>query len=49
VQALNILPVLLEKGDQEVDAQHNVGKRLVISHLNVTNGNTQAENLYPKL
>lgn len=39
------MPVLLEEGDEEVDAQHGVGNEFIIGHLNVTNGNTQAKNL----
>ena len=64
VERLDVLPVLLEQGDEEVDAyearnyetreatavesertQHDVGKDLVVGHLDVANGDTQAENL----
>ena len=45
VEGLDILPVLLEEGDEEVDAQHGVGNELIISHFNVTNGDTQAQDL----
>jgi len=44
-QGLDVLPVLLEQRDQEVDGHHDVGKELILSHLNVTNSDTQAENL----
>jgi hypothetical protein len=37
--------VLLEKGDQEVDRHHDVGEELILSHLDVTDSDTQAENL----
>ncbi len=71
VQRLDVLPVLLEQGDEEVDAcvrggnvssrflyhtetpkgierkrtQHDVAKNLVVGHLDVADGDTQAENL----
>jgi len=45
VKGLDVLPVLLEEGDEEVDAQHDVGEDLVLGHLDVTDGDTQAENL----
>jgi len=45
VQGLHVLPVLLEQRNKEVDAQHHVSKDLVISHLDMTDGNTQAKNL----
>jgi len=45
VQRLDILPVLLEKRDEEVDTKHDVSKYLVIGHLNVADGNTQAKDL----
>lgn len=45
VERLDVLPVLLQQGDQEVDGSHGVGNQLILSHLGVTNGNTQAENL----
>ena len=44
-QGLDVLPVLLKKRDQEVDRHHDVGQELVLSHINVTNSDTQAENL----
>jgi len=44
-QGLDVLPVLLEKGDQEVDGHHNVGKELILSHVDVTDSDTQAKNL----
>jgi len=44
VERLDVLPVFLEQGDEEVDAQHDVGKDLILSHLDMADGNTQAEN-----
>jgi len=37
--------VLLEKGDQEVDGHHDVGQKLILRHVDVTDSDTQAENL----
>jgi len=45
VQGLDVLPVLLEQRDEEVDAQHDVSKNLIVGHLDVTNSDTQAKNL----
>jgi len=45
VEGLDILPVLLEERNEEVDAQHDVAKNLIIIHLDVADGNTQAEDL----
>jgi len=35
VERLDVLPVLLEKRDQEVDGQHGISKNLFVAHLNV--------------
>jgi len=45
VERLDVLPVLLEEGDQEVNTEHDVGKDLVLSHVAVSDGNTEAEDL----
>jgi len=45
VQGLDILPVLLEQGDQEVDTKHDITQDLILSHLDMANGDTQAKNL----
>ena len=45
VQRLDVLPVLLQQRDEEVDGQHDVGHKLVLSHLNVANGNTETQHL----
>jgi hypothetical protein len=45
VQRLDVLPVLLQQRDEEVDGQHDVGNQLILSHLEVTDGNTQTEDL----
>jgi hypothetical protein len=45
VKRLDVLPVLLKEGDQEVDGQHGVGEDLVIGHVDVADGDTEAENL----
>lgn len=44
-QGSHVLPSLLEEGDEVVDGQHDVGDQLILSHANVTNGDTHAENL----
>jgi len=44
-QGLDVLPVLLEKGNQEVDGHHDVGEELILGHADVTDGDTQAEDL----
>lgn len=45
MQRLYVLPVLLQQGDQEVDGQHGVGKQFIIGHLDVTNGDSQTQDL----
>ncbi len=45
VERLDVLPLLLKKRDQEVDGKHDVGEQLVVGHLDVANGDTEAENL----
>jgi hypothetical protein len=45
VERTNVLPALLQQGDQEVDGQVEVSLQLFRGHLNVTDGNTQAQNL----
>lgn len=44
-KATNVLPALLEEGDEVVDGEHQVGDELLLGHANVANGNTKAENL----
>lgn len=41
----NVLPALLEEGDEVVDSEHQVGNKGLLLHLDVTNGNTEAQNL----
>ena len=45
VQRLDVLPVLLQKRNQEVDRHLDVDEQLLLRHLNVANSNGQAENL----
>ena len=45
MQRFDVLPILLEQRDEEVDAQHNVSKHLILSHFNVSDGDAQAQNL----
>merc|ERR1712062_101841 len=46
IQGPNILPVLLQQGDQEVDTQHNIADQLIRCHFNMANGNSQAQHLF---
>lgn len=39
------MPVLLKEGNEEVDAQHGVGNDFIISHLDVTDGDTKTKDL----
>jgi hypothetical protein len=45
VEGLDVLPALLEKRDEEVDATLDVGLDLLLSKRNIGNGNTKAEGL----
>lgn len=44
-QGAHVLPSLLKKRDEVVDGQHDVTDQLVLSHANVANSDTHAENL----
>lgn len=48
VQRANVLPVLLEQRDQEVDRQVNVLHKLVLAHVDVSNTDRQAQDLFEK-
>merc|ERR1712142_1307678 len=41
----NILPVLLQQRHQEVDRQEDVLSQLIFGHLNMTNSDSQTEDL----
>lgn len=45
VEGANVLPVLLQQGDQEVNGKNDVLEELIGGHGNVSNGNTEAEHL----
>lgn len=45
VQRANILPVLLEQRHQKVDSQVNVLNQLILIHLDMADGNAQAQDL----
>jgi len=45
VEGLDVLPVLLQQGHEEVHGQVDVLSQFLLGHLNVSNGNVQAENL----
>ena len=44
-QRTNVLPVLLQQGDQEVNSHHDLVDQDVLLHLNVTNSNGQTQDL----
>ncbi|KAL2284381.1 hypothetical protein FJTKL_09077 [Diaporthe vaccinii] len=44
-QASNVLPALLQQGDEVVDGQHDVADQLLLVHADVANGDTHAEHL----
>ena len=44
-QAADVLPALLQEGDEVVDGQHDVANQLLLVHANVSDGDTHAENL----
>ena len=44
-KATNVLPALLEQGDEVVDGQHDVGNQLLRLHADVSDGDTHAQNL----
>lgn len=41
----DVLPALLEEGDEVVDGQHDVADQLILGHANVADGDTHAEHL----
>ena len=45
VQSVDVLPVLLQQGHQEVDRDQDVLTKLIIVHTNVTDGNTDTQDL----
>ena len=44
-EGANVLPALLEEGDEVVDGQHDVANKLLIGHVDVADSDTHAENL----
>jgi len=45
-QATNVLPALLQQGDQVVDSQHDITDQLILSHTDIADSDTHAENLF---
>merc|ERR1711962_55439 len=45
VERADVLPVLLQKQNQEIDGQTDVGSRVVGTHGHVTDGDGQTEDL----
>jgi hypothetical protein len=44
-EGANVLPALLEEGDEVVDGQHDVANKLLVGHVDVADSDTHAENL----
>lgn len=44
-EGLDVLPVLLEEGDEEVDAEHGVSSQFILGHGSMTDGSSQTEDL----
>merc|ERR1719329_861492 len=45
VQPLDVVPVLLEQGDEEVDGHERVLPQLIWGHIDMSNCHSQAQNL----
>ena len=45
VEGLDVLPVLLQQGDEEVHGEMDILDKIVLSHTHVANSNRQAEHL----
>merc|ERR1719495_748701 len=45
VEALDILPMLLQQRNQEIHGQVNILDQFLLRHANITNGNTQTQDL----
>ncbi|GMR53969.1 hypothetical protein PMAYCL1PPCAC_24164, partial [Pristionchus mayeri] len=41
----NVLPVLLEQRDEEIDGERAIGDQLLLRHLNVSDGDREAQHL----
>lgn len=44
-EGADVLPALLEQGDEVVDGQHDVADELLVGHVDVADGDTHAQNL----
>ena len=40
-----VLPVLLQKGDQEIDRKIDICDKFILAHINMANGHSKTENL----
>jgi hypothetical protein len=45
VEGADVLPLLLEQGDEEVDREHDVLDNVVLLHVDVGDGDTETKNL----
>jgi len=46
VKGPDVLPVLLEEGDQKVDCKGEVLKKLVLGHFDMSDGNSQTQHFF---
>ncbi len=44
-QASDVLPALLQQGDEIVHGQHDVGEKLILGHADISNSNGHAQDL----
>lgn len=45
IERSHVLPVLLQKGDQEIDGKIDICHKFFVAHINMANGHSKAENL----
>ena len=45
IECSHILPVLLQKGDQEIDSKIDICHKFILTHFNMANGHSKTENL----
>ena len=45
IERSHILPVLLQKGDQEIDSKIDIRHKFILAHFNMANGHSKTENL----
>lgn len=45
IERSHVLPVLLQKGDQEIDGKIDICHKFILAHFNMANGHSKTENL----